>query len=518
MAVDIKNLIAAISPEYFCDRTVDEATNKPLHKKVMEIVKEKGYLAAAEAAKLRASEYMDIMDINFSHGAFKLKGLANPIEQHRLVYEVASQSLEQIYFWILDYVNGVYGSSEKLIDNFISAPGSGHFAEMQGRATRMQEEAMKIFQTTGVLIKSILNIIYDLKEWQIRLALYDDLKSDDKRKRNAARLSLKQIWMDNVDIKRGNSSIKAMAQQFDYVTLIDAFMAADSLEEVEKLDLNDRVKRILLQRVADFLKWVIESERESRKRFEIEKIYLRSQVNNVKLYAQWAKPYLKAAQQLGQNLKPTADVVNLFNTSVSELVLLAKGRYDMMQDVAAGELPALYKKLKIRKYTPLALIEFRYRSIPERADQRGGYVFVGLIEVIFTSFALNDDELKVLTSEVAKDDFGDIYQMISGATDESLMQIQSDIDELLGTAGEKKEETAEKMKEDTNPFSALFSGFGGGQKKEEKRDLSKGIPADTDYEKPVRNLVVLKSRRDCGKLYDDYKKAHGMAGFPPVQF
>lgn len=518
MAVDIKNLIAAISPEVFCDRVVDEATNKPLHKKVMEIVKEKGYLAAAEIAKPRPSEYMDIMDLTFSHGAFKLKGLANPIEQHRLVYEVASQSLEQIYFWILDYVNGVYGSSEKLIDNFISAPGSGHFAEMQGRATRMQEEAMKIFQTTGVLIKSILNIIYDLKEWQIRLSFYDDLKSSDKQKRSASMLSLKQVWMDNVDIKRGNSSIKAMAQQFDYVTLIDAFMAANSLEEVEKLDLNDRVKRILQQRIADFLKWLTESERESRKRFEIEKIYLRSQVNNVKLYAQWAKPYLKASQQLGQNLRPSADVVNLFNTSVSELVLLAKGRYDFMQDVAAGELPKLYKKLKIRKYTPVALIEFKYRSIPERADQRGGYVFVGLVEVTFTSFALNEDELKVLSQEVAKDDFGDIYQMISGSTDESLMQIQSDIDELLGTAEKKEPEAPEKKSEDTNPFSALFSGFSSKKKEEAKKDLSHGIPKDDEYEKAVRNLVVLNSRWACRKLYDDYKKVHGMASFPPVQF
>ena len=518
MAVDIKNLIAAISPEFFCDRTVDEATNTPLHKKVKKIVKEKGYLAAAEFAKLRTSEYLDIMDTSFSHGAFKFKGLSNPIEQHKLVYEVASQSLEQIYFWILDYVNGVYGSSEKLIDNFISAPGSGHFAEMQGRATRMQEEAMKIFQTTGVLIKSILNIIYDLKEWQIRLSHYEDLKSDDKNKRSAAMLSLKQIWMDSVDIKRGNSSIKAMAQQFDYVTLIDAFMAVDSLEEVEKVDLNERVKRILLQRIADFLKWVKESERESKKRFEIEKIYLRSQVNNVKLYAQWAKPYLKAAQQLGQNLKPSADVVNLFNTSVSELVLLAKGRYDVMQDVATGELPKIYKKLKIRKYTPVALIEFRYRSIPERADQRGGYLFVGLIEVTFTSFALNEDELKVLSSEVAKDDFGDIYQMISGATDESLMQIQGDIDELLGTAGEKEKKTEEKAKEDTNPFSALFSGFSSKKKEDEKKDLSKGVSEDTDYEKAVRNLVVLNSRWTCRKLYDDYKKVHGMQTFPPVQF
>ena len=513
MAVDIKNLIAAISPEFFCDRTVDEATNTPLHKKVKKIVKEKGYLAAAEFAKLRTSEYLDIMDTSFSHGAFKFKGLSNPIEQHKLVYEVASQSLEQIYFWILDYVNGVYGSSEKLIDNFISAPGSGHFAEMQGRATRMQEEAMKIFQTTGVLIKSILNIIYDLKEWQIRLSHYEDLKSDDKNKRSAAMLSLKQIWMDSVDIKRGNSSIKAMAQQFDYVTLIDAFMAGE-LKNVDKLDLNDRVKRILQQRLGEFESWLIESEKELRKRYEIERLYLKSQVNSLKLYARWAKPYLDAAKKLEQNATATADIVNAFNTTLFELAILAKGKYEVKDDVAKGQLPKFFKKLKMRKYYPMTLIEFNFRTIPERGDQRGGYNFIGRVKVEFTSFSFNDDELKIFREKVDEGNLGDMYKIVEGLTDGSIAQVNDDINELLGDSQPKEKE--DKKSEDSNPFSALFSIFKSEKKEEEKSDLSKGIPKDGEYEKVARSQASLSARDKCRKVYDTYKKTHGMVAFEPV--
>ena len=58
--------------------------------------------------------------------------------------------------------------------------------------------------------------------------------------------------MDNVDIKRGTGSINGLAQQLDFVTIRDAFMSAGSLKDVEKIDLNDRGKRILKPRVGEF--------------------------------------------------------------------------------------------------------------------------------------------------------------------------------------------------------------------------------------------------------------------------
>ena len=74
-------------------------------------------------------------------------------------------------------------------------------------------------------------------------------------------------------------------------------------------------------------------------------------------------------------------------------------------------------------------------------------------DLLMSSFALNADELKVLKREMDKDDFAGVYKAITGSTDESLGQIQTDIDKLLGEEEEKKEE---KKTEDTNPFSALL--------------------------------------------------------------
>ncbi|MFH1425367.1 MAG: hypothetical protein ABIG28_01390 [archaeon] len=502
MAVDVKKLIAAINPDLYCSPEVV--------KDVKKLAKGGDYLKAAEKAKLRDSDYIDVIFKMFTDNAFGCAGLKHPIEQHKLVYDAFAQNLEPIYFWVLDYVNSFFDGSDKLVDNFVSSAGSGHFSEMQSRASRMQEEAMKMMQTAGILLKSVLQIIYDLKEFKLVLAPYDELKSKDAKQREASYLSLKQRWMDKVDINRGAGSINAMAQQLDFVTLRDAFMAAESLVGVDKLDLNERVKRILKMRFSEFERWIGASEKELKKRYEIEKIHLKSQINSLRLYSRWAKPYFKAARQLEQNLAASADLVTMFNTSIFELVLLAKGKYDPKKDVAQGNLPKVYEKLKLRKYTPLTIIEFNFRSVPDR-EQQGGHNFRGKAEVSFTSFALNEDEMKILKEQIEKDDFGDVYKMIEGATDESLGQLKDDLDEFLGEKDKQKEE---KKEEDTNPFSALFSFF---EKDDSKKKDEKGeIKSDSNYEKVVRSQAVLGARWACRKLYDDYKKAHEMPSFPPV--
>lgn len=514
MVVDITKLIAAINPDVYCDDTPDEK-GKKLSDKVKEIVKEKSYLEAAKEAELKSSDFVDIDEIRVIKGPVALEGLKNPLEQHELVYDVFSQNLEPLYFWILDYVNKVYGSSEKLVDNFLASPGSGHFAEMSQRATILHDKVMSIFGTANQVIRSILNIIYDLKEFRIRLAEYERSHSSDEKIRHAASLALKQIWLDSVDIKRQNTSIKGMAQQFDYVTLIDAFMITDSVDKLKELDLNDRVKRILEQRLVEYELWIKESERELKKRFEIEKVYLKSQVNSLKLYARWLKPYLRAATQLEQRATPTADIVTAFNTSIFELVLLARGRYNPQRDIELGDISELYKKLiekkQVRTYTPILIVEISFRSVPDRAEQRGGYGFRGKAKINFTSFALNDDELQVLKEQIDKDDVSDVFELIEGATEKSLGELKTDIEELLGEK-EEKEEEKNKENEDTNPFTALFSGWSW-EKKDEKKDLSKGIPKDDEFEKILRSQAILASRDSCRKLYKEFKRSLGMISF-----
>jgi len=533
MVVDIHSLIGAINPWIYCKKYVEEngriidvpqkiisLLEEAKEEKKKDKSEEEPYLKVAKIIKdnkyLKESEWMDI-ESELIKNPFKGAGQKNPCEKHSLSYDAYGESLEPIYFWLTKSLSDIMGGAkvEKLIDNFISSPGSAHFAEIGQRATRMQEEAMKILGTVNTLIKSILNLIYDLKEFKMRLSLYDTLKSKEKEKREAALISLKQLWLDTVDIKRGNTSLKGMASQYDYVTLIDAFMAVEDeslkVNGVE-IDLNDRVKRIIKQRIFDFNNWVKLSESELRKRYEIEKIYLKSQVASIKLYARWVKPYLKAAQQLEQRARETADLVNLFNTSLFELILLGTKEYDYKDDVNEGLLPKTALKEKLKKIYSTIIIELNFRSVPEKIAQSGGYGFRGKIDITFTSYALSEKEIKTFKENLEKDDLKEIFGVIENLSDESLAQIQSDIDELLD---EKKpvEEKEEKKEEDINPFSALFN-FLKSPKKREKEEEK--IEKDSGLDFAVRSLALIKTRMMCRKIYDIYKKSHSMPAFPAI--
>ena len=70
MAVDIHKLIAAVSPDLFCDPSV--------RSKVKKIAKQKGYLTAAKEAKPQESQYVDVFDEELNHLA--CRGLSAPTD------------------------------------------------------------------------------------------------------------------------------------------------------------------------------------------------------------------------------------------------------------------------------------------------------------------------------------------------------------------------------------------------------------------------------------------------------
>ena len=138
------------------------------------------------------------------------------------------------------------------------------------------------------------------------------------------------------------------------------------------------------------------------------------------LYAKWVKPYLKAAQKLEQNQSSSnAALVSIFNTMILELKIMAYSEYDINEDVASGLVPDVFKKANTRKYYKILVVEFEFRSIPQRVSQRGDWAFGGKTEIRFTSYGLNKDEMDVLKKELEKDDFNSVMKLIDGATDRS---------------------------------------------------------------------------------------------------
>ena len=446
-----------------------------------------------------------------------------PSMHYNLVYDSSSETLEPVYFYLLDLMNKMFGNKvEKIIDNFASSPGSGHFSELQGKASQMQQEASRVLGTVNNILKGVLNIIYDLKEFKIRLSHYDAAKSKDDNVKEAGILALKQIWMDRVDLaQRGQGSLNALSSgNLQFVTLRDAFMVVKSVNDVDKLDLNDRVKRILKPRVQEFFEWLKRSEQELRKRYEIEKIYLKSQVQALKLNARWAKPYLKAASQLTANEKLARDagLVTIFNTILLQLTLIGKNELEVKDAILSKRIPKAFKKIKgLRKYYSVVFVDFTFRGIPSKMGQH--YTFGGRAEVNFKAYSLNEEELLLLEEKLGDTDLDSALKLVSGMTDDSLLQLKADIDEILS----EKEETQEKKEENTNPFSALFSSLSFKSEKKDEKDekkeklekiKKKGIRTENYAEQYLRSVSEADAKNSCFDVYDIYKKGHGMATFP----
>jgi hypothetical protein len=451
----------------------------------------------------------------------KKQGLLSSVAEteHKLVYDSSSETLEPIYFFLLDLAGDFGFKIEKLVDNYSSSTGSGHFSEMGQRATIMQQQGTQVLTNINTVLRSVLNIIYDLRDFETRLQHYNDMRSEDPNTSEAARLALKQIWMDKVDIQKGGSSLKQLAMtQAGFVTLIDAFLAAKDVKAASKLDLNERVKRLVSSRLTEFNSWLEHSEKELRKRFELQKNYLKSQVGSLKLYSRWARPYLKAAAELETKDMPRDPaLVKIFNTVIIELTLLGKSGIKIKDAALDEDLPAEFAKESFlknvrRNYNSVILLDFRFRGIPQRVSQQAHFAFGGRAEVIFRSYALNDDELSRLHEELDESDLADALKLVEDTTGESLGNLQQEIDYFL----EGKDKLPEPKKKNTNinPFRALFGSYNKKAPKKEKKDKKEKTivkPDDWIESEHLRPLAANGARERMLKIFETYKKAHGMA-------
>jgi len=445
-----------------------------------------------------------------------------PLSSHKLTYDAPSSQLEPIYFWVLDFIQDMGIKVEKITDNFTSSPGSGHFAEMGARTTRMQEEGMKILGLINQVVKTVLNLIYDLKEFEIRLDHYKDARSEDKEKKEGGLLALKQIWLDNVDLKRGRGSIHQMSYEMGFTTLRESFLVADALEDVDKNQIiNDQVKRILKPRVAEFLKWKDYSEKELKKRFQIEKSYLKSSVESIKLYTSWVRPYLKAAEELRQKgFENNPSLVGAFNTTMFELVLFCT--------LPQEKMPERFREYNLKRgYNSCFVVSLKFRGFPQKVTQQH-YGFGGRVDMEFDSYALNDQEIELMKKNFEKQDIEDTMKFAQQATDDSLVELKEDIDHFLygGENPADEKEKKEKKQDDTNPFSALFSLLkpssgkdkGNGKDKDKAITEAKQIKKDNFVEAKVRLMALETAKARLYTIYDIYKKAHGMASAPGEGF
>jgi hypothetical protein len=341
--------------------------------------------------------------------------------------------------------------------------------------------------------------------------MYKQADDKDRGRAEAGILALKNVWLDKVDLpQRGRGSIHQMTYEMGFTTLRDAFFAARNVDDVDKMDLGDRVKRALKPRLAEFYEWKSRSGVELKKRYEIEKAYLKSETAALKLYTRWAKPYLRIAEELGMRAgKPkTPDIVNTFNTMILELKLFAKKEMKVKGFIEEHKLPKTFEKTKFRRsYFSCILVDFKFRGLPFRTPQ-GHYIFGGKAEISMKAFALNSDELKLLDKALNEDDLAAALGLVEEATDKSLKEMQEDLDHFL-----KDEDEANKQGGAGNKKQAKKS-----EPKKEPEYTLETLPKDNYEESILRKLTEREVSNACFSLYDVFKKSRGWASYTAPDF
>ena len=237
---------------------------------------------------------------------------------------------------------------------------------------------------------------------------------------------------------------------------------------------------------------------------QIERGLLRSKIESLKLYARWLGPYLKQARQLEQNTKGTASLVNLFNSAVAEVTLLAQREYPIDEDVDRGDLPRFILKAGPRILFSVLILELKFRAAPERTAG-GAYGYRGRFELTLTSYALNADDLAALRRELDRDNLDTTMRALGGDSGKAIAELVRQVETLV--AGPVKEKEPEP--DDPNPFTSLFAfkkTFGGENKKiETGGETLEPVVGDSEIEQVIRSQAILDARRRCLQLYNRCK-------------
>ena len=204
------------------------------------------------------------------------------------------------------------------------------------------------------------------------------------------------------------------------------------------------------------------SEKELKKRYKIERSYLKSQVNSLQLYTKWARPYLIATRKLLPMELGTADIGELpvtFNTMLTFLDLFAKKK------VKIGEKTGSSKNIEVSKYISVkddkeeekdndvySIIEvkFIYRVVPGGQAQEGYRGHLGTVDITLIGYEMQAKDLENLKNKQQDE----VMSFIDVGTKDTLEAIEDDIRKYLA-----EEDSEGKKYKEINRIRAGIDAF-----------------------------------------------------------
>ncbi len=421
--------------------------------------------------------------------------------QYKLEYTSPFEKPEKFYGLALNELRIFFKNVSKIGIDLNASPTSAFFGDISQRRAYAKENVDKGMGLINGIIQTITKLLYSLREFDSVLDIFAKLDSKDNMDVFAAEQNLRRIFLDEVDSKKGRGGMYQMqtAQGMEYTSLVDSFLTITKLDDIDDLKSNERIKRILKGRFQEYELWKKAFKKDMVSRKEINKNYLKSQVESLKLQLDWIKPHYNVLNQLKIGSGTTdPDLIIGFDTSLIKTKLRGFLGGEKDDSLVTGVLDVDF--------------EFKTGPYPVQTDS-GGRAFHHRFgtKITYTPYVMsNEDYNEYIKAEAMKDI--DFFKDIVG---DSLKAIQEDLEKYLGGQdfiGKEKKDDEDDSKPMsilelfTLPFTSFFKllGIDLGKKKEGKPQYSK-FKYENDLERITESM-----KANIKEAYGLFKDENGL--------
>ncbi len=440
-------------------------------------------------------------------------GFPEPEKAYRLSLEEYDMSLEEAYYWMLQYLQETFGQNvEKLEDSFAAAENSAFFGVTQQRLGAQQDKVSQFLATTGKMIKELFQMVRELRIIDERLEYYDEVgrqffKPLEQRSKSGE-ITLKGMFVDLVQGGgKSAASVYGMARELEFITLPDLFFDAPPFKTTEELDahvkgmeanFNRHVIRVLQRHLRQYMEWRKRTHQEhvNRRRFQL--AYLRQHFDIIQMYIDWVKPYLRhiARLQMKDKNLNAPEVIGAFESSMLDIELMGYRREEGVNGVF--------------------LVTYMMRTRPEMKVVQEGYqrgpVHIGWFEMHMRVYGWTDEEMNNYRKLKRKENMmlmGEVSTSVQKAMESLGEELEKYLTEARGDWREKKEEgqpvkksLLEKMFGDFYTSKEIKQKQEGGKEKIDSRQQQK--------REETKAALVKYVTRNGYEMYKNFKKAHKM--------
>ncbi len=433
------------------------------------------------------------------------------IGETKIVIGTNRRILDDVYPKIIGFLKKNGWEVVKHFEKITVTPMATGTERVFARLQSAQERAISLGGQIGSMTRTAFQIFNDIVKLEQLAMLLDQYKNaKDEREKASALKRLKQYWAMKVDpTESGAGSIDNLAVRYGMSILRDAFYAVDTIEEAEKLDINERIKRILIIKLRSFYNWLDLAMEEVPRRLEFMRRYLKQHMTWIKTYLEWLKPYLRITKVLRFYRPERADVLELVDQVFVTSGLLA------------------FKEIKRDSEEGLLCLQILLDEISRiggAAVRPRGEAIVrkGRLEVTLRCYLLKDGEKKKLKEAIKKEEELMIEEELGSSLTEMIKEMENYLkssekrakkyyERLIGEGREeekkeKKKGFLDRLKEETEFIGPIIEFIGriGRKKKEKKKEEKKEKEYSTgDYIKKGARDEYDKVREGLKKLLEE---------------